>query len=92
MSRDRATTWACSSAAIDAMIAALLRARERADFVAAVRALDRVLISGCYVVPLFYLPEQWVARWAYDRASGADLAVRLSAGNLVAPAGKRALQ
>ena len=29
------------------------------------RALDRVLISGCYVVPLFYLPEQWVARWAY---------------------------
>src|SRR5208282_2965798 len=52
------------SAAIDAMIAAMLRARERADFVAAVRALDRVLISGFYVVPLFYLPEQWVARWA----------------------------
>jgi peptide/nickel transport system substrate-binding protein len=51
------------SAAIDAMIAAMLRARERDDFVAAVRALDRVLISGCYVVPLFYLPEQWVARW-----------------------------
>jgi peptide/nickel transport system substrate-binding protein len=53
------------SAAIDAMIAAMLRARERADFVTAVRALDRVLISGCYVVPLFYLPEQWVARWTY---------------------------
>jgi len=52
------------SAAVDAMIAAILRARERGDFVAAVRALDRVLISGCYVVPLFYLPEQWVARWA----------------------------
>jgi peptide/nickel transport system substrate-binding protein len=47
------------------MIAAMLRARERADFVTAVRALDRVLISGCYVVPLFYLPEQWVARWTY---------------------------
>ena len=27
------------------------------------RALDRVLISGDYVVPLFYLPEQWIARW-----------------------------
>jgi len=53
------------SAAIDAMIAAMLRARDRADFVAAVRALDRVLISGCYVVPLFYLPQQWVARWTY---------------------------
>ncbi len=51
------------SAAVDAMIAALLRARDHADFVAAVRALDRVLISGCYVVPLFYLPAQWVARW-----------------------------
>jgi peptide/nickel transport system substrate-binding protein len=53
------------SDAVDAMIAALLRARERADFVAAVRALDRLLMSGCYVVPLFYLPQQWVARWAY---------------------------
>jgi peptide/nickel transport system substrate-binding protein len=51
------------SAAIDAMIAAMLRARERGDFVDAVRALDRVLMSGCYVVPLFYLPAQWVARW-----------------------------
>jgi peptide/nickel transport system substrate-binding protein len=51
------------SAAVDAMIAELLRARERPDFIAAVRALDRVLISGCYVVPLFYLPDQWVARW-----------------------------
>jgi peptide/nickel transport system substrate-binding protein len=53
------------SSAVDAMIAAMLRARERPDFVAAVRALDRLLISGCYVVPLFYLPEQWVARWSF---------------------------
>ncbi len=49
--------------AIDAVIAAMLRGRERADLVAAARALDRLLISGFYVVPLFYLPEQWVARW-----------------------------
>jgi peptide/nickel transport system substrate-binding protein len=55
------------SAAVDAMIAVLVRARERSDFVAAVRALDRVLISGGYVVPLFYLPAQWVARWAAMR-------------------------
>jgi len=53
------------SPAVDAMIAALLKARGRADFVDAVRALDRVLISGRYVVPLFYLPEQWVARWTF---------------------------
>jgi peptide/nickel transport system substrate-binding protein len=53
------------SAAIDAMIAALLAADIRTDFVSAVRALDRVLISGCYVVPLFAIPDQWVARWVY---------------------------
>jgi peptide/nickel transport system substrate-binding protein len=53
------------SAAVDAMIAAMLAARAHDDFVAAVRALDRVLVSGCYVVPLFYLPEQWVARWSF---------------------------
>jgi peptide/nickel transport system substrate-binding protein len=52
------------SPAIDAMIAALLSARERDQFVAAVRALDRILISGFYVVPLYHLPDQWVARWS----------------------------
>jgi peptide/nickel transport system substrate-binding protein len=52
------------SAAVDAMIAALLKAQTREDFVAAVRALDRALISGFYAVPLFHLPEQWIARWA----------------------------
>jgi peptide/nickel transport system substrate-binding protein len=51
--------------AVDAMIAALLRARGRDEFVSAVRALDRALISGFYVVPLFHLPEQWVARWSH---------------------------
>jgi len=51
------------SAAIDALIAALLSARERDEFIAAVRALDRVLISGFYVIPLYHLPGQWVARW-----------------------------
>ena len=55
------------SPAADAMIAALLKARERDEFVSAVRALDRVLISGFYVVPLYHLPEQWVARWAQIR-------------------------
>ena len=49
---------------MDAMITALLAARERPDFVAAARALDRALISGSYVIPLFHLPQQWVARKA----------------------------
>jgi peptide/nickel transport system substrate-binding protein len=51
------------SAAVDAMIAALLKAESRDDFVAAVRALDRTLLSGFYVIPLFHLPAQWIARW-----------------------------
>ncbi len=51
------------SPAVDAMIAALLKARDRAEVVAAVRALDRVLISGFYVIPLFHPPEHWIARW-----------------------------
>ena len=55
------------SAAIDAMITAMLKATAREDFVAAIRALDRMLISGTYVVPLFYLPDQWIARWSYIR-------------------------
>ena len=49
--------------AIDAMIKAMLAARDREDFVTAVRAFDRVLISGHYLVPLYHLDEQWLARW-----------------------------
>ena len=49
--------------ALDALIDAMLSAVTRDEFVAAVRAYDRVLISGFYVAPLFFLPEQWVARW-----------------------------
>jgi len=48
--------------ATDAMIAALLSARTREDFVDAARALDRILISGRYFIPLFHWPAQWVAR------------------------------
>ena len=44
---------------------ALLTAETRPEVVAAVRALDRVLMSGSYVVPLFYVPDQWLARWTY---------------------------
>jgi peptide/nickel transport system substrate-binding protein len=52
------------SAAVDAMIEALLQAQDRDSFVSAVRALDRVLLSGDYVIPLFHLPRQWVAHWS----------------------------
>lgn len=49
--------------AADAMIQALLAAKSAEDFVSAVRALDRVLLSGDYVIPLFYIPKQWLAYW-----------------------------
>lgn len=52
-----------SEPAVDAMIDALLNARERPAFEDAVRAYDRVLLSGAWVVPLYHQPEQWVARW-----------------------------
>jgi len=55
------------NAAVDAMIDALLQAEAADDFVAAVRALDRALLSGDYVIPLFYLPRVWVAYWAHLR-------------------------
>jgi peptide/nickel transport system substrate-binding protein len=49
--------------AIDAQIAAMLGARERPAFISAVRALDRVLMSGFYAIPLFSIQGQWIARW-----------------------------
>ncbi|MCQ0986237.1 extracellular solute-binding protein [Jiella sp. LLJ827] len=51
--------------AVDALIKEIVSARSREDFVAAVRAYDRVLISGYYVLPLFHLPEQRLARWHF---------------------------
>ncbi|WP_295555348.1 extracellular solute-binding protein [uncultured Hyphomicrobium sp.] len=49
--------------AADAMITAMLAAHGNEEFVSAVRALDRVLLSGHYVIPLFYPPAQWIASW-----------------------------
>lgn len=43
---------------IDRAIDAMVNARGREDFAAAVRALDRLLISGNYVVPLYHLPGE----------------------------------
>ncbi len=49
--------------AIDAMIKRLVDARERQDLVDATRALDRVLLWGHYVVPLFHLEKDRLAYW-----------------------------
>ena len=43
------------SEAVDAMIGRLLTSESQADFVAAVKALDRTLTAGRYVIPIY----QW---------------------------------
>jgi len=48
--------------AIDALVETMLTSETRDDFIAAVRALDRVLISGRYVIPIWHNP---VARLAH---------------------------
>jgi peptide/nickel transport system substrate-binding protein len=68
------------SAAADAMIRAILEAREREDFTSAVRAYDRVLRSGSFVLPLFHLPKFWVAH--STRLKGPDQAETNSGYNL----------
>lgn len=51
--------------AVDAAIDAMLRAQTKEDYVAAVRVLDRLLISGNYMVPMQYNAQQWLAYWNY---------------------------
>src|SRR5690625_826244 len=47
--------------AVEAAIDAMLSSRSREDFEASVRALDRVLSAGIYVVPFGYLPTDRIA-------------------------------
>jgi peptide/nickel transport system substrate-binding protein len=51
------------SPALDALIQDILAAKTREEFVTAVRAYDRVLLSGFYIVPLYHAQEQWTAHW-----------------------------
>ncbi|AJY48282.1 extracellular solute-binding protein [Martelella endophytica] len=50
---------------IDRMIADMLAARSTEDFTDSVRALDRLLVNGHYVLPLYHRDGQWVARWQH---------------------------
>ena len=51
------------SEAVDALIGTLLNAGSGEDFLAAAKALDRVLTAGRYVIPVY----QWNVSWiAYD--------------------------
>ena len=46
---------------IDKMIDNLIASKKKEDFIAAAKSLDRLLISGHYIIPLFHWPHQWVA-------------------------------
>jgi microcin C transport system substrate-binding protein len=51
------------NAAVDALIERIVFARSREDLVAAVKALDRVLLWNHYVVPQWYFNKARTARW-----------------------------
>jgi peptide/nickel transport system substrate-binding protein len=54
-----------SDPAIDHLIEEMVASHERDRFIAAVRALDRVLLSGQYLIPLYHVPADWIAHRAY---------------------------
>jgi peptide/nickel transport system substrate-binding protein len=63
-SRDRDGSFNFAGTAdpdLDKLIETMLTVRSKEDFEAAVRAYDRMLISGHYLVPLYHIADQWVA-------------------------------
>ena len=54
-----------SSPAVDALIDTMLNSRSAEDFAAAVRALDRVLTSGRYVIPIWQFDVGRIAHAAH---------------------------
>jgi len=56
--------------AIDALINRIIFAKDRADLIAACKAMDRVLLWNFYVVPQFTYGFERIVRW--DRFSHAD--------------------
>jgi hypothetical protein len=63
--------------AIDAVIEEIVEAEDRDGFVAAVRALDRLLIAGRYIVPLYHAPGRVAGPLEPHRAALRDVALRL---------------
>jgi peptide/nickel transport system substrate-binding protein len=47
---------------VDALMGHFLTAHSAEDFRDAVRSFDRILISGYYMVPLYHIGQQWIAR------------------------------
>nr|WP_108892775.1 extracellular solute-binding protein [Palleronia abyssalis] len=49
------------SPAIDGLVQTMLTSESQEDYVAAVKALDRVLTTGRYVIPVWYNPVSYIA-------------------------------
>ena len=49
--------------AVDALIRKIVTAQDKAQLVAATRALDRVLLWSWYMVPNWHLDSVWIAYW-----------------------------
>lgn len=50
---------------VDHLISLIKTAPTKEDLETAVHALDRTLLSGHYVIPLFHLKDQWIAHWPH---------------------------
>lgn len=62
VSQPGSRNWAgVNEPAVDALISQMVESRSHEDFTAAVRALDRVLMAGRYVVPFWYSPVSRLA-------------------------------
>lgn len=54
-----------SEPALDHLIKKMVEATDREEFIATVRAMDRILLSGHYVIPLYHLDGKWIAHRSY---------------------------
>ena len=54
-----------NSPAVDALIEKLISAKNRAELTTAIHALDRVLLWGHYVVPLYHSNKDRIAYWDF---------------------------
>ncbi|MEZ0169581.1 extracellular solute-binding protein [Microvirga sp. TS319] len=67
-----------SDPAVDALIETIANAKSRQDLNTACRALDRVLRSGHYWVPMWYRASDWIAYW--DQFSRPEQKPRFASG------------
>ncbi len=53
------------SPALDTLIEELVQTSSREDLVTVVRAMDRILLHGHYVIPMWHYPKWRIAHWSY---------------------------